>query len=281
MAKKVYVVMGATGQIGHVVVEDLLKKGHQVRAIGRHPQKLDFLKSRGAEVIPMEDFGDEGLLTKAFKGAEGVFGMLPPGQGVDNFPGFQDKVGEAIITAIQKNSLHYLVNLSSIGANLPEGTGPIKGLYRQEQRLKALTLNVIHLRPGYFMENLMWSIPAIQHTGTLKSPLNPQLALPLIATPDIGVKAADYLDRLDFKGQTVFEFVGPRTLNLIEVAKILGGAIGKPDLKYVQLSYEEAKKGMIASGMPSSIVELFIEMYTAINEGKYTSYTKTYRGPLR
>jgi uncharacterized protein YbjT (DUF2867 family) len=266
MVKRVYAVIGASGQIGRVVTEYLLKKGHQVKAIGRNQQKLDFLKSKGAEVVPIEGFDKEAPLTKALKGVEALFGMLPPGSSVDNFLAYQDNVGEAIKTALQKNNISNLVNLSSVGAHLPEGTGPIKGLYRQEQRLNALpNLNVLHFRPAYFMENLLFSIPAILQTGALKTPLNPELSLPMVSTEDIGIKVAEFLDRLNFKGQTVFEFGGPRSQNLIEVTKVLGGAIGKPDLKYVQLPYDEVKKGMLAMGMKPSLVELMIEMYKAFN----------------
>lgn len=271
MTKNVYAVMGASGQIGHIVVEYLLKQGHQVKAIGRDQKKLALLQSKGAEIIPVEGFDEEAVLTKAFKGVDAVFGMIPPGYGLDNVAAFQDRVGEAMKTAIQKNSIPYLVNLSSIGANLPEGTGPIKGLYRQEQRLNTLSnLNVLHFRPTYFMENLFWVIPVIQQTDTLQTPFLPELALPMVSTEDIGLKAAEFLDQLNFKGHTVFEFVGPRKepLNLIEVTKILGNALGKPNLKYIQQSYEEAKMGMLAIGMNLSTTELMLEMYKGFNEGK-------------
>lgn len=269
MAKKVYGILGATGQIGHVIVENLLQKGHHVKAIGRDTHKLNFLKTKGAESIAIESFEKEPLLVEAFADCEAVFGMLPPGQGADNFEAYQDKVGEAITSALQKNSIRYHVNLSSLGAHLPEGTGPIKGLHAQEKRLNALKeLNVIHLRPAYFMENFFWSIPILLQTGTLKSPLNPELSLPIVSTVDIGNKAADFLNQLNFKGQTIFEFVGPRALTLLEITKIIGREIGKPDLKYSQPSYEEIKKGMLTSGMPSALVDLMLEMYRAFNANK-------------
>ena len=96
----------------------------------------------------------------------------------------------------------------------------------------------------------------------------------MIATQDIAAKAADFLERLDFKGQTPFEFVGPQELTLIETTQILGRAIGKPDLKYVQLPYEEVEKGMIASGMKPKTVGLMIEMYRAFNEGRCSPIQK-------
>lgn len=268
MASKVYAVVGATGQIGHVVVEHLLKRGHQVKAFGRDQKKLDGLKSKGAQVISIEGFDREATLNKEFKGVDAVFGMIPPGYGTDNYGAYQDQVGEAIKSAVEKNNIRYLLNLSSLGAHLAEGTGPIKGLYRQEQRLKSLSnVNILHLRPGYFMENFLWSIQTIKQKGVLKTPIKSDLAVPMVSTRDIGMKAADFLDRLDFKGHTVFEFVGLQALTMVEAAKMLGNAIGKPDLKYTQQSYEEAEKEMVASGMKPSIAKLMVEMYQAFNAG--------------
>jgi uncharacterized protein YbjT (DUF2867 family) len=105
MSKKTYCVLGATGQVGRVVAEQLYRKGHHVKAIGRHPQKLDFLKSQGLEIVRVEGFDKKHFLNEAFKGADGVFCMLPPGQGVDDFPAYQDSVGEAIKEAIEKNNI--------------------------------------------------------------------------------------------------------------------------------------------------------------------------------
>ena len=163
MAEKKFVIMGATGHIGEVLVKQLLKLGHNVTALGRDWNKLSALESQGAQQETIEDFANTSALTGAFKDADAVFSFTPPGYSVDNIGSYQDKVGEAVKTAIQKNHIRYILNLSSIGAELPEGTGPIKGLYRQEQRLNLIAdANVLHLRPGYFMENLLWLIPFLK-----------------------------------------------------------------------------------------------------------------------
>lgn len=269
MAKKVYAILGASGQIGHVIVEHLLKKGHHVKAIARDKQKLELLKSKGAQIYSLESFEKESLLVKPLQGVDAVFALLPPSNEAEDFSAYQDHVGEAIKAAIKKNSIRYCINLSSIGGQLPDGTGPIKGLYRQEQRLNTLSdVNVLHFRAGYFMENFLMSIPGIERTGTLSLPLNPELSLPLVSTDDIGIKIAEIFDRLDFKGHTVFDFNGPPSPTLKEVTKILGQAIGKPDLKYVQISNEEAKKGFLSAGMQVSHADLFIEMYTSFDKQK-------------
>ena len=268
MSKRIYAVLGATGHIGHVLTEKLLEKGHVVRALGRDGKKLAALKAKGAE-ISSPAFDDASQLTGAFKGADGVFVMIPPSYGADDFAGYQDKTGEAAVQAISNSGVKYVVHLSSIGAELPSGTGPIAGLYRQEQRLNKLSgVNVLHLRPSSFMENEYWSLPLIKGKGINGSASPADFPLPRVATQDIGEKAAELLDRLAFQGQGFLDFTGPKEYSMKEMTAALGKAIGKPDLPYVQFSLEDAKKGMLASGMKPGIVDLMIEMYKAGGEGK-------------
>jgi len=270
MTKKIYVIMGATGHIGHTLTQELLKHSHHVIALGRNQRKLATLKAGGAQVIATEDFDRLDVLNTAFKGAQAVFSFIPPNYSAEDYPLYQDRVGETIKTAVEKNHVPFVVNLSSLAAHLSENTGPIKGLYRQEQRLNTLkSTQVLHVRPGYFMENLLMSIPSIYHTGIHRSPLLANNAIDLIATQDIAYKVAEFLHRLDFNGHTVFELVGPRPLNMIETTRRLGKAIKKPDLQYEQISYEEAEKQMHESRIKPSRAKLMVEMYKAINEGKF------------
>lgn len=268
MSKKTYTIMGATGHIGHVLTEKLLEKGHAVRALGRDAKKLSDLKAKGAETLSPA-FDDADALAGAFKGTDGIFVMIPPNYAADDFSAYQDKAGEAIVKAIQDSGVKYVVDLSSIGAELPDGTGPIAGLYRQEQRLNKLSaVNVIHLRPSSFMENQFFSIPVIQGMGVNGSATPGNFPLPTVATRDIGAKAAEFLDQLNFKGHEAFDFTGPKEYSLTEVTAALGKAIGKPDLKYVQFSLEDAHKGILGSGMKPKMADLMIEMYKAGGEGK-------------
>ncbi len=268
MAKKSTIaIVGATGHIGHILTEELLKKGHKVRALGRDSEKLQELKAKGAETINC-DFTEEPVYVKAFKGCDAVFSFIPPGYTADDMEVFRVKAGDALVQALVKTKVSHVINLSSIGANLQSGTGPIKELHHQEERLNLVpNLNVLHFRPAYFMENLLWSLPTIKSSGTISSAIKGDLKIPMVATHDIALKLAELFETLKFKGSSVFEYVGPHDVTLTEAAKILGKAIGKPDLHYVSLSYEEAEKEMIASGMKHQVAKLMVEMDRAFNEG--------------
>ena len=161
MSDRLFAIMGATGYIGQVLTVELLRRGNKVRAIGRNEDKLDALKALGAETA-FVDFDKAKALSSAFIGATAVFSFIPPGYFAD-FGVYQDKIGDAIVDALKIAKTKYVLNQSSIGANLDSKTGPILSYNRLEKHMGTLTdVNIVHLRPSYFMENLQWSIPCIK-----------------------------------------------------------------------------------------------------------------------
>jgi uncharacterized protein YbjT (DUF2867 family) len=267
MARKVIAVMGATGHIGTALSETLIAKGHDVRALGRDPKKLAALAVKGAKT-KAGAFTDAAVLSEAFAGAEAAFVMIPPSYGEADFGAYQDRQADAVVKALQKSGLRKVVTLSSVGAHQPQGTGPIKGLHRMEKRFsQSGGPDVVHLRPSYFMENHFFAIPTIKSMGINGSPLQPDLALGQIATKDIAAKAAELLDRADFRGTTVIELAGPRDITMAQVTPILGRAIGKPDLAYVQFPYADAEKALAGMGLPTGTAALMVEMYRGMNDG--------------
>lgn len=268
MTKSLFAIMGATGHIGHVLTEELVKKGHKVRALCRDRHKLQELKAKGIEIVS-GDFTDEHFLSRSFKGCHAVFSFIPPGFDASDFEVFRDKSGDAIAHAVVKEKIPYVLNLSSMGANLSTGTGPIKELHLHEERLNTIpNLNVLHFRPAYFMENLLGYLPSIKSTGHISASIKADLPINMVATRDIALKMAEILDSLAFTKTSVFEFIGPHAVTMAEATKVLGKAIGKPDLKYVHHSYLETEKELIASGMKHQIAKLMVEMQKAFNDGK-------------
>jgi uncharacterized protein YbjT (DUF2867 family) len=260
-----YVITGATGNTGSEIARRLLQSGKKVRAIARDKNRLKSLEAQGAE-IREGSLDDSKFLANTFEGSTAVYSMIPTDQRAEDLFAYMNRIGESIYKALRQSKVPNVVNLSSIGANLPSGTGPISGLHHQEQRLNQLEANVLHLRPTFFMENFLVDIPTIREMGIMGSPARPDVILPMIATKDIGDVAADRLNHLDFKGKAHLDLLGPRDVGFAEAAKILGAAIGKPDLPYVQFSYEDAEKGMVQAGISPDIAKKYVEMYSAFNE---------------
>ena len=262
-----YVVLGASGHTGSVVASSLLLKGEKVRVVGRDVGRLQRFARKGAEAFTA-DVSDAAALTDAFSNARAAYLMLPPSLTSQDYHADQERESDAIAKAVKESGLRYAVNLSSYGAHVPEGTGPIAGLHSSEQRLNAIGgLNVLHLRAGYFMENNLAAIGMIHGMGVFGHALLPDLKVPMIATRDIGDYAARRLLDLDFSGKQTCELLGERDLSMSEVTAVIARGIGKPDLRYVQFPYEEVQQVLLQMGIPSKTAALFIEMYKAINAG--------------
>jgi uncharacterized protein YbjT (DUF2867 family) len=262
-----YVVTGATGHTGSIITEKLLAKGEKVRVIGRDAKRLERFTHKGAEPF-VADATDADALSKAFSGAKAVYAMIPPNIAAPDVRGYQERVTDALITAISKNGVKHAVVLSSFGADKPDKTGPVAGLHQLEKKLDGIAaLNALYLRAGYFLENLLPQVGVIQSFGVLAGPVRPDLPLPMIATRDIGSVAADALLKLNFEGKRRHELQGPRDVNYNEVAKIVGAAIGKPDLKYLQMPAAQLKPALMQMGMSSNMADLLLEMAEALNSG--------------
>ena len=173
-----YVVLGASGNTGHVVAKNLLAHGQKVRVVGRNAAHLQPLAAEGAEIF-LGDASDASVLTKAFHKADAAYVMVPPNSTSNDYRVFQDRSSDAIAAAVRNAGVKHIVSLSSFGADKPSGTGPVAGLHDLEQKLNQIDgANVLHLRAGYFMENTLPQVGAIRMIGSMIGPVTPDLKLP-------------------------------------------------------------------------------------------------------
>ncbi len=262
-----YVVLGASGNTGHVVANTLLSNGKKVRVVGRNADHLQFLANKGGEVF-IADVTDVQSLTPAFQGAESAYVLLPPNVSTNDYRAFQERMSDAIAKALSDAKVKNVVSLSSIGADKPSSTGPVVGLYNLEQKLNQIEgANVLHLRAGYFMENTLPQVTPIRKMGLAVGPIRSDLKLAMIASSDIGKAAAEDLLRLDFTGKQTRELQGQRDISYEEVATIIGKAIGKTDLKYVQAPDEQVRPALVQAGLSDNLAGLILEMAKALNSG--------------
>jgi uncharacterized protein YbjT (DUF2867 family) len=262
-----HVVLGASGNTGRVVAQNLLSHQQKVRVVGRDAAHLQSHAAQGAEIF-IADVTDAAALTKAFQNADSAYVMIPPDPTGNDPLAYAERASDAIATALKNAGVKNVVVLSSFGADKSQGTGPVLGLYKLEQKLNQLDgANILFLRPGYFMENTLPQVNVISTMGFVAGPVRPDLKLPMIATRDIGAFAAEALLRLDFRGKQTQELLGQRDISYNEVAEIIGKAIGKSDLKYKQPSDEQVRQGMVQSGMSAQFAGLILEMAASLNSG--------------
>jgi uncharacterized protein YbjT (DUF2867 family) len=264
-----YTIMGATGNVGNKIANILLDRHENIRVISRTRDNLRHLQARGAEAFA-GDAADPDFLTRAFTNADCVFTMIPSDIKAEDYRAYQNRIGESVARAIGNAALKCVVNLSSIGAELSEGNGPIGGLHDQEQRLSKLEkVNVLHIRSATFMDNLLKDIDEINAVGALSCSVGGDLKLAMIATRDVAKFGADCMARKNFLGKAVKELLGQRDLTLEEAAKVIGRKIGKPNLRYATLSYTDAHKRMVERGFSADACRLFNEMSKGLNNGLF------------
>lgn len=260
-------ITGATGLIGSALVHQLLSAGHRVVAVSRPSERLDQLRSVGADVHGVDFASDGAGLADALRSANAAFLMLPPNPTHPDFLAYADGVAATLERAVRESGIRRVVQLSSLGAERTSGTGPIVGLHRLENRLKGINdLDLLILRPTYFMENLYSSVEMIKEMGINGGPEAPDAAVPMIASADIVAYAARRLTALDWHGTEIQELLGPRDYTMAEATAALGKAIGRPELPYVQFPYEQAEQEIIGAGLSPSMAGLYVEMARNVNE---------------
>ena len=252
-----------TGHVGSAVADFLLDFGGDinVRLLGRRPEKLRKYTQRGAETsIGSQDDAD--YLTKATEGVDALFWGTPPGYGSDNLRAFQNRLGKAAATAIRTNQIKRVINLSSIGAQYSSGVGPINGLHDVEHLLDEAAENVMHLRPGFFFENLLWQSESIKEKGQISLPLSGSQRYPMIATRDIGRVAVQCLINHRWTGHSVLELHGPADLSFDDVAGILSNVLGRK-IAFVQCEPQELRKMLLDNAISENVADSMLEMYAA------------------
>jgi len=266
-----YVITGATGNTGKTIALSLLEAGKKVRIIGRDAEKAKELIDNGAELF-QGSTDDVELLKKAFDGATAVYAMLPMDMQTEDYTAFQMKHATAIGDALKASNVKYVVTLSSQGAHLESGSGVILGLHKMEQLFDQIEgLNTLHLRPTYFMENTLGMVGLIKESGIMGSPVKGDLSIPVIATKDIADYAAKRLSALDFEGKGYQDLLGARNVTYSEMAKVYGTSIGKPELIYVEFSYDDFKGAFMGMGASENVADNMNEFIKKLNGGEIST----------
>jgi uncharacterized protein YbjT (DUF2867 family) len=262
-----YVITGGAGHISSPLTQKLLNAGHEVTVIGRNAEKLQSLVNEGAKAA-IGSVEDAAFVTGAFAGADAVYAMIPPNYVTDNFRHYQNRVARNYTDAIVANGIKNIVVLSSIGAHMGNGAGPVDGLADFEGLLKEQQgINVKFLRPSYFMYNLFSMIPLIKGMNIVGSNFGGEEKLILVHTSDIAEAAAEELLGLNFTGFSVRYIAGDEKTGP-EIAAALSNAIGKPGIPWVEFSDEQSLQGMKQGGLSETIAEAYTTMGRALREGK-------------
>jgi uncharacterized protein YbjT (DUF2867 family) len=259
-----YVIAGVSGHVGSVAATALLERSKPVRVIVRDPKKGTEWSKRGAEVA-VASLDDAAAVARALKGATGFFTLIPPSLHAPDFPAYQRAISDAVAAAVKASGVGHVVFLSSVGADLADGTGPIKGLHVQENLLRATGAQVTSIRAGYCQENAASVLPVVKAQGIYPSLMaNVDAPLPRIASKDVGALVAEVIEHKPARSENV-DLLGPPASE-VEVAALLGRILGKP-VQLVQVPPEGRIPALLQSGMTRSLAELYGEMLDGFGRG--------------
>lgn len=259
------VVNAPTSNIGRRAALRLLEAGEKVTVLSRDEKKVQDLAQRGARVIA-GSYEDPALLGAALEGARGLFWLTPPPARPDFYEWAQETARRAASLA-RKAKAERVVVISSIGAHSGPGSGPVGILRAVEDAFEESLPHVVSLRAGFFMENFLRSVDTIAKARSIFLPALAAKRQPMVATKDIADRAACWLLDRGWKGHHRVGVHGPVDHSPEEAAAIIGRALGEP-VKYVEVTLDQARQAMKGLGMPDWMVEIYIELYGAMRDGR-------------
>ncbi|MDA6072493.1 NAD(P)H-binding protein [Flavobacterium sp. AC] len=259
-------ISGSLGNIGKPLTTKLVAAGHEVTVITSNNDRVEAIENLGAKAA-IGSVSDAKFLKNTFVDADAVFAMTPPNMGRVNIIANTTAAGQAFATAIKETGVKRVVMLSSIGADLSHGNGPIAGLHNIEKIYKTLeNVSLTFLRAGFFYTNLYNDVPMIKGAGIIGSNYGATTKIPFVHPEDIAIAVAEELQKIESGINIRYIVSDVRTPN--DVAQTLGLAIGKPELPWIEFTDEQALVGMKEAGLPLEMAELYAEMGSGLRSGK-------------
>ncbi len=265
------VLTGSLGNIGKPLTQELVKKGHSVTVISSKAERQKDIEALGAKAA-IGTMQDVDFLSNTFKGADIVYLMETLDRSAFSNPDLDivaaiTNIGKNYKQAIEQSGVKKAIQLSAIGAHTDKGNGNLRFHYEVEKILNQLPDNVSikFMRPAGFFTNLYRSIQAVKENGAIILNYGGDKKEPWVSPSDIASAIAGDMEK-PFEGRTI-RYIASDEVSPNEIAKALGEAIGKPDLKWSVISDEQLLNGMTAAGMSLQVAKGFVEMQASQGSG--------------
>jgi uncharacterized protein YbjT (DUF2867 family) len=276
-----FVVAGVTGHTGSAVASTLLARGESVRVLVRREEQGRKWKERGA-MVALGSLDDPGLLAKALAGAAGAYLLVPPDMKSERVLARGKEMVTSMVEALAKAKVPHVAFLSSIGAHVAEGTGPIRQLHHAEREFRKTDGVFTFVRASYFMENLEGMLTPVREQGVLPVFVDPDRKFPMVATADIGRTAAQALLSPPQATQ-VLELAGPRDCTFREAAQSFARHLGRT-VDVARVPPEAIVATFTHAGLSLDLAGLYREMLSGMESGLVAfedgARTKMLRGTI-
>jgi uncharacterized protein YbjT (DUF2867 family) len=260
------IVTGSTGNISKPLTGILVAAGHNVTVISSNADKVAEIEALGATAA-IGSLADADFLTTTFTGADALYAMVPPSFAAESLRAYQNETGKSYTEAIKRSGINKVVMLSSIGAHLDSGVGPIKGIHDVEGIFNGLDgVDIKFVRAPFFLTNFFGNIDLIKHQGIIGSNYDADTRLIMVHPRDIAAAVAEELQG-SFTGKSV-RYIVSAEATTSQVAAALGEAIGNPSLPWIEFTDEQLEGGLLQAGVPAEMTRNFVEMGTAVRSGE-------------
>ncbi|MFP9113777.1 NmrA family NAD(P)-binding protein [Flavobacterium sp. RHBU_3] len=268
------VITGSLGRISKPLVQELIEKGHAVTVISSKAERAGEIEAVGATPA-VGAVEDTEFLAQTFMGADIVYLMEPPlnftNPGIDILEAWVN-IGRSFKKAVAQSGVRQIIHLSSIGGHTDTGNGMLAAHHHIENLLNELPESVAikFMRPVGFYYNTFAFIPTIKASGSIYQNYSGDIKEPWVSPLDIAATIAEEME-LPFDGRTV-RYIASEELTGKEVAKILGDAIGVPDIKWVEIPDAAFEENLIKAGLTAQAAKGFADMNAGRREGLYNDY---------
>lgn len=219
-------VVGATGRIGAKLTENLLAKGHSVKALSRGGPALDALVAKGAEPFLGSFDTGAGELNTFFEDVDAAFLMVKTIWGSEDFHGHYPTVALRFFDALRDSPVKLAVSLTGMGSEVSGNTGHFQGFHILDQILNRLRdIKLVHLQGGWFMQDLSGWIDSIAQHDRIGWSLDPNVKTPWVAIQDIADLAAKEFDTPTDQHRSEKQLGIDYTMT--EIAAIISRALGR------------------------------------------------------
>ena len=249
-------ITGATGTSGTEIVKQLSALEKRFRILVRNREKAASLAGPGIEIAE-GNLSQPQTLDRALAGITRALLLSSPDLR-------QVELQGNFIEAAKRAGVKHVVKFSAMGAdvNSPLTLGRWHG--QTEKQLEQSGMAYTHLRPNQFMQNFLGFAPSIARQGVFYAPMKGARSS-LVDVRDIAAVAAAVLTGAGHEGKT-YGITGPEPLSYAQIAKKLSAILGRK-VAYVDVTPEQAKSGMTASGMPEWLADAINELYGQWSRG--------------
>lgn len=259
------IVLGATGRIGSMLVDNLLKKEQPVRVIVRNSLKAQQLMSKGVEVITA-DYSDPDSLKKAFYGGNSVLFLTPENPESKNLLKDIQILLNNYREAVLSSGITKIVGLSSMGAQHESGTGNLMASYMLEHTFNDIKIEQVYIRPAYYFSNWIGYLELVKEYGILPTFFPPDMKLPMIAPTDV----AEFLSEVMIcraKQERIYEITGPQLYSSLDIAEIYRDVLRR-NVALQQVLPQDWKTTLMQAGFSENGAKNLILMTQAVIDGK-------------